>query len=494
MAVLDSVLNFVLPKRKSRAGGELNTPTFQPQNPNLILTLPTYRDHQTDIFTSRASEDSRALIKQLARHDPDVSAAIHGYMTLANTQMIAFARTVEGEVDLEASRKLQKLLTRLAQQVDYTAGYQLRQSIEQQCADMRYLCLIHGGFGAELVFDKAAAPDNVKLIDMTSIRWFERKPGEYAPGQLLPSESEPKEITAAGVFFSFYRRDPTSLYTFSPFVSAINTIAARQQVINDLYRIMNLIGYPRITMKVLEQVLIDRAPPAVKGDPAQLREYIQAQMTALSAQFSNIRVDQAITHSDSIEFSILNEKSAAMSMDISPIISTLDAQNQAALKTMSTMLGRGERGANTGSVEARLAAMFADELNKPLAEMWSRVLSFALHMDGFQGFADVRFSAAELRPDTELEPQRSLKASRLRQDLSDGLISDVEYHLMMYGRLPPAASLPLSGTKFLTPAATAGGVQPEDVSPNTDPVGRSASPDRTQQTRSNAQVRARTPA
>ena len=39
---------------------------------------------------------------------------------------------------------------------------------------------------------------------------------------------------------------------------------------------------------------------------------------------------------------------------------------------------------------------------------------------------------AEVRPDTELEPQRLIKTQRLRQDLSDGLITDDEYHFWVY--------------------------------------------------------------
>ena len=39
---------------------------------------------------------------------------------------------------------------------------------------------------------------------------------------------------------------------------------------------------------------------------------------------------------------MVNDKKAGMSIDIEPVIKTLNAQNQAALKTMATILGRGE--------------------------------------------------------------------------------------------------------------------------------------------------------
>jgi hypothetical protein len=152
----------------------------------------------------------------------------------------------------------------------------------------------------------------------------------------------------------------------------------------------------------------------------------------------------------------------------------LNSQNQAGLKTMSTVIGRGESGINTASVEARIAAMNADELNEPVAEVLSNVLSFCMHQQGFQGFVHVDFAKAELRPDTELEPQRTLKSARLRQDLSDGLITDEEYHLWMYNRLPPSRrEAKLSGTDFMTPVPA--GDMP---SPNSDPLGKSVSGDK----------------
>ncbi|WP_163333995.1 hypothetical protein, partial [Klebsiella aerogenes] len=72
------------------------------------------------------------------------------------------------------------------------------------------------------------------------------------------------------------------------------------------------------------------------------------------------------------------------------------------------------------------------------------------HQDGYQGFARVEFDPAELRPWTELEPQLTVRSQRLREDLSDGLITDVEYHLWVYKRLPPPGAPQLSGTGFLS--------------------------------------------
>jgi hypothetical protein len=109
------------------------------------------------------------------------------------------------------------------------------------------------------------------------------------------------------------------------------------------------------------------------------------------------------------------------------------------------------------------------------------------------GFVEARFAPAEMRPAMELEAQKSLKSSRLRQDLSDGIITDEEYHMDMYGRLPPKGFTPLTGTGFMTPAA-AGQVDAADVTPNDDPMGRSLSGEGAKAAKGNGKVGSKKPA
>lgn len=491
MALFDGLLNIIAPKKKLPAGGSAITATYSPTQAQQVLTAPSFASFREDIFTTRQASDSRTLMKALFRQDPDVSSTVNGYLTLADTEIVMWAEDAEGAIDPVASLELQAILKRLTRQVDYTLGFQLKQSIYQTCADMRYMLLLRGGVGLELIFDKTQNPDSIRQIDLASIVWFEKNAGEYKPGQTVAGKSDPQMLDTPAFFVSFYRRDPTVIYADSPFVSAINTIAARQQVINDLYRIMQQTGFPRMDIKILEEVVLNNAPVNVRQDADKLKTYVADSIAALAGQFANLRSDQSIVHTDAVEFSILNDKNPGVGIDVTNVIETLNAQNQAALKTMATILGRGSAGVNTGSVEARLAAMFADELNEPLAEILEKMLSFCLHQRGYQGFANVKFRPAELRPDTELEPQRVMKANRLRQDLSDGIITDEEYTLEMYGRLPSPGATPLSGTGFVNPVPLAEpGVdgkppQPSDVPAKKGPLNKAISPAKSGQAKAN---------
>lgn len=474
-SALSSLLAIIAPKKGGKKGGVSATSTFNPQQTDQVLTVPQYREHLTDIFNSRQSTDSRELLRELFKHDPDISAAVFSYLTMANTPPLVICRDFEGQIDRDATKQVQQVIKRMTSPTDYTKGFQLKKSFKAWCEELRYMALLRGGVGLEVVLDEKLQPADFRNVDLSTVEWFERRAGEYKPVQKPAGTNTEINLDIPTFFVSYFRRDPTSIYPYSPFVSSINTIAARQQVINDLYRIMQKTGFPRMHVKVVEEVLRRNMPVSLKTDEQGARTWLNARLNEVRASFEGLRPDQALMHWDSVEPGMINERTPGAAVDISAVIETLNAQNQAALKTMATVIGRGAAGANVSSVEARIASMNADELNEPVGQILSNALSFIMHQLGFQGFVEVDFKLSEMRPELELEPQLTLRASRLRQDLSDGLITDDEYHLMLYGRLRPDDVPELSGTGFMNQGALE--VDAKKVTPNADPLGRSLSPE-----------------
>jgi hypothetical protein len=169
-----------------------------------------------------------------------------------------------------------------------------------------------------------------------------------------------------------------------------------------------------------------------------------------------------------VEVKMVNDKNPGAAINMKEVVETLDAQNQAALKTMPSVVGKGTN-ANVASTETRLFAMNCDSLNGSIAAPLSEAFTLAARIAGYQGRLEVYFPPVELRPVMELEPHLTMKSSRLKQDLSLGLITDVEYHMAMYNR-PPGAGVPqLAGTGFLEQQVA--GVDASQVSPNSDPNG-----------------------
>lgn len=466
---IGSALAIVLPKR-SNPEGTVPTPTYNPSSPDAVLTVPTYRDHLIDLFDTRAAQDSRSLIKSLLQSDPDMSAALNAFLVAADTKPLMVVKDINDQIDRPGQLILNEVLMSLTQRNDYSKGFQIKSSMSALTEACRYMLLLRGALGGELILSKEFFATELRLVDMAKIEWYEKQANVFSPTYVSESGQRiPLEIPT--FFTTWFRKDPTTIYSTSPFVSAINTIAARTQVINDLYRIMKVTGYPRMDVTVLEEVLIKNMPSQYQTDPEQRATYLQGKLTEITTAISSIRPDQAFVHYNSVTADMMNEKSSGMTLNIDSIITTLNAQNQAGLKTMATILGRGESGVNTASVEARVFSMSAQSLNNPIADLLSQALTLAIRLRGSQSYVDVKFKAVELRPDTELEPMLAIRRAGLRQDLSDGLITDDEYHLAMYDRLAPEGTPLLSGTGFMNKSDST--VDPTEISPNSDPLGQS---------------------
>jgi hypothetical protein len=468
-----SNFQILLPKKKAKPGGTTYTNTYRPGTP--AVTLPGYKEHLEDLFSTRIANDSRELIKALCRHDPDVSASLFAYSSIASSaKMVIEAYDLNGVESPEGIQIANAILERVFNVNDYTLGFSAKLSREEFFNEMSYMILMRGGAGMELVLNKQLEPDSFRLVDIATLTWNETAPGVYKPMQKTAgAQGDGISLDIPTFFTTRFHQDPTDIYTYSPFVSAINTVAARQQVINELYRIMQVTGYPRLDIEVLEDIIMASAPPTLRQNPKERQQFVDQQIASIRNQFSSIRSDQAFVHTNAVQTKMINDKNPGAGIQISEVIETLDAQNQAALKTMPSVVGKGSNG-NVASAESRLFAMSCDTLNKIKAVPIQAALTLGARLAGFQGSIKVGFTPIELRPTLELEAQRTMLQARLLQDLSRGLISDHEYHMQMYQRPKPEAAPELSGTNFLNPVDTTQ-IDAEDASPNGDSLGRDLS-------------------
>lgn len=488
MALGSTITQILLPKKKTNPKGVSYTSTYAGSAD--VLTAPDYKSHLKDIFSDRTVNDSRVLLKDLFKFDSDVSAALHAYLNVANTTPRFLVYNQNGELDRVGQQQFNVMKQNFTQRVDYTTGFVFTKTMREVAEDLRYMALLRGAISAELVFNKFLLPQEFRHVDVVTLKWYEKSPGVYKPTQLPAQGGGGDEINLdiANLFVKYYRQNPTEIYSESMFVSAINTIAARQQVINDLYRIMQKTGYPRIEAKVMEEVLRKNAPAEYQIDEAKMIAWMNSRMSEIAANLTDMKADQAYIHTDAIEAKILNDKGPGASLNVESIIAVLDAQNQSALKVMGSVIGKGEKGVNTASVEARIFSLSAESLNGPIADLLSEAFTLALRLTGYQGYVVCKFDPVELRPSTELEPQLLMRQTRLQSDLSLGIITDDEYHLEMYNRPRPDSAPELSGTGFAQPTAgeSSATANASKVSPNSDPMGRAITPKGSKTARSNS--------
>lgn len=470
--IFDKLGTVVLPKGKGKSGGKSFTPTFNPSQD--LLTAPAYREHLTDLFSSRIASDSRTLIATLANADPDVSAAINAFLSVAGSiDPVVYAYDENDEIDPEGIATGQKLWSLLTTTNDYTQGFSNKAGPDALVTNMRYMVLLRGMVAGELVLDKTYVPSEIRMIDPGTIEWHEKTSGVFSPVQKSSKGNTEIDLNVPTFFTENFHQSPLDMYTYSPFVSAINTIASRTQVIQELYRIMKIVGYPRIDIQVLDDVLVASAPPSIRNDPVKIRSFVQVELDKVRSSFASLQSADAFVHSKAIEAKVINDKNPSAGLQIQGIIDVLNAQNQAALKVMPAVVGKANNG-QVASTEARLFALNADALNRTIASFLSKTLTLGARLAGYAGRIEMIFPPVELRPRMELEPQLTMKASRLAQDLSRGLITDIEYSMEMYGRPPLPGAPTLSGTNFADPVPTAG-VDASKASPNDDPLGKSLS-------------------
>lgn len=471
---LDGVAQVLLPKGRGKAGGVGFTPGFRQTEP--LMTVPTYRQHLTDLFNTRTSTDSRTLLNDLFNHDPDVSAAVNAYLSIAESaKLVIFAYNEDGEVDPEGIKMARKLLSHFTTTNDYTLGYSSKPSIEALINSHRYMMLLRGSTAMEVVLDKKYIPNELRLVDMKDIQWRQPKPGVFEPFQKPTGSNVEIDLNVPTFFTENYHQNPVDVYTYSTFVSSINTIAARTEVINELYRIMKIVGYPRLDVEVLEDMLVANAPLAFRSDPEKIRKHVDDELAKIRVGLASLAADQTLVHSSAVKTTVLNDKNPGAGMQIQGVIDVLDGQNQAALKVMPAVVGK-TTNATTASTEARLFAMSADALNQAIASLLSKALTFGVRLAGYPGRVEAKFLPIELRPVLELEPHLTMRGARLRQELSLGTITDIEYHMELFGRPPPEGAPELSGTNFLSPSDAAADVNPNDASPNGDSLGRDLAP------------------
>src|SRR3546814_18278144 len=103
MALSDSIAQILLPKGRGTKGGKGYTPTFNPRDEK--IAVPGYQQHLDDLLNSRIANDSRTLLNTLVNHDPDVSSAVHSYLTIAGSaDLVVAAYDAEGAIDIEGTK------------------------------------------------------------------------------------------------------------------------------------------------------------------------------------------------------------------------------------------------------------------------------------------------------------------------------------------------------------------------------------------------------
>ena len=403
--------------------------------------------------------DSNDLIKDLHRYDADAANALWAMLRFANTKLNIIYRDEKGIFDAEKTKEFN--ITLKASWL-----FSINKQTPEELADsIRRQLFLYGGVGLEVVLDENKLPIEFILVKTSAIKWTYKK-GLYKPFQDGAGNKKIK-LDIPTFFFQDLDKDPDEATAESPLLTAIQAVAFKQAITADIHRVMKKAGYPKLKVKVLEDVLKKHAPREVKGDDIKLSKWLRGKKTEIATELGKIKPEEALVIFDSIEADYMTTTTSG-TVDFRPIMEILDSQVVSALKSLPSILGKGKATQNSASVEAKVYINTPTYLQGKSAKILSQAYTMSARLLGYKGFIECSFDPINLRPTLELEPQKLAKQNRILQLQSFGHITDDEAALILGIEHAPAT--PLMGTNFLGSSPS---MDVEGISPNTDPLGRS---------------------
>lgn len=412
-----------------------------------VLARADRRLATTDLKTFQQGATTRAVMRSLVAVTPDLSAAANAYLRAAITdRYVAVARKMDGTFDREATALLQQLLTRFDVLSDYKDGFSGVGSMRSTSESLGKEALLYGAMALELVLDKARLPKKLQPVSTSQINFKSdgegRVPVQAAPGGDI-------ELDIPTFFYVALDQDLLDPYANSPFEAAIQPILFGVEFMNDLRRIVKRAIHPRLTVEINQEKFLKNVPLEAQNDPIKLREFMNTFSADIEEKLNGLEPEDALVYFDAIGVELLDAGNTSLDAEYKALEGIIDSKVATGAKAMPSILGHGSGSQNVASAETLLFMKNAKGMvQQKLNEIYSRALTLAVRLFGYDVYVDFRYADIDLRPESELEAFRSLRQDRTLELLSLGFLSDDEAALELTGALAPAGMKPLSGTGF----------------------------------------------
>lgn len=408
-----------------------------------------------DLTSFRNGTDTRTVVRDFAAVSPDLSAALNAYLRVAITDSYTvIARNRDGTFNRDATELAQEVLSRWDILGNYDDGFSGIWSVRSTSEALAKELMLTGAMCGELVLDKARLPRTVQPLATSSIQ-FRPDDRWLAPFQKVGSEEIDLDIPT--FFYVSLDQDLLQPYSDSPLEPAIQPVIFSQEYMNDLRRIIKRAIHPRLGVKIDEEKFRKYIPQEVLHSEEKLREYMDKMISALEGKINDLKPEDALVFFDMIVCDYINNGNTALNKEWETLMSIANAKLATGSKSLPSILGHGSGSQNIASSETLLFMKnAAGSVQAKLNEFYSKVLTLAVRLFGQDVVVEFKYAPIDLRPEAELEAFRTMKQSRILEQLSLGFIEDDEAALQLTGRLTPAGFKPLSGTGFMQLQAAAG--------------------------------------
>lgn len=438
---------------------------------NTVLPATDRRLATTEITSAvRSKSGTQGVIRELVAASPDLSAAVFSYIRTAITSTyVAVAKNPDGTFNPDATALTQQLLTRFDVLTDYSDGFSGISSMLSNSESLAKEVLTYGAMAGELVLGKDRLPRRIQPISVTSVKF---KPDPKDPKILMPVQvigGEEIDLDFPTFFYVALDQDLLEPYASSPLESAIQPVLFNQGFMNDIQRVIKRALHPRLSVTIDQEKFAANLSAEQKQDDEKRAEALNNLLTTIDSTINGLNPEDALILVDTLVADYLNNGNASLSSEYEVLSKMTDSKMATGAKTLPAILGHGAGSSNIASTETMLFMKNAyGAVQGKLNEFYSRVLTLAVRLFGYDVYVEFKYDTIDLRPDTELESFRQTKQARVLEQLSFGFITDEEASLQLTGKLPPKGFKPLSGTQFTVTKPKQNGSMPGENPPTND--------------------------
>jgi hypothetical protein len=421
--------------------------------------------------TSRLGATTPAVIRTLARLNPDLSASLAAYLRVGIPEKYkAVARNMDGTFNREATQLALGIIRQIDLMPDYASGFSSVASFRSLCEALGKEIFIEGGCAMELVLDKNRMPYKFQPISVSQVIWREDKniqgifPQQYLSGTYI-------DLDQPTFFYTALDQDLLTPYAISPVESAVQPVLAASAFLDDMRRICQRHVFPRYDIIIDEEKLRDRLPAELLNNTDELNAYLNSTIASIQAVVNSMGVEEAMVHFDFFTIQYVTNDTGDNAKDFETVKGIYDAKISTGSKVLPSILGHGAGSQNVASTETMVFMLSANGMIRlKLQEILSKAFTLAVRLFGMDVTVDFQFDPISLRPEVEAEAFCAMKQSRILEQLSLGFLTDDEASLELTGQLTPVGFTPLSGTNFQAPSAFGGAQNPLTTADGANPA------------------------
>lgn len=420
-------------KKSASKGQSINDDATQRANTDLTLLKDSISD---------TKETVRALIEV----NPDMSQAFSSLASLVITDTYTVvAHSVEdGSIDIEGTKYTNAAAARIDKLPPAFDGFYPQSSFSATSETLLKDLVTNGTMGGELILDKGMTPAEIRPFSTNSLK-YQQAAKRFYP--VITVDSEEIILDSPAVQIISLYQSPSTPYSVSYYNSAVGATYAAESYRSDSIKAYRRTAHPRIRAALDAEKIIEQMPMEVRYDSEKLATALSAAITQVQDELNGLEPEDAIVAFNSVNIDAMSAGNISSHDTIATHAKIVDGNQASGLKTLPSILGRGES-QTTASSESVLFVKQAEAIQNRLNEMFSSLLTLAARLNGFDVIVTFKYAKPSLRTESESESFTVMKQSRIYELLSFGNISDEEASIELTGKLPPATYTPLSGTRF----------------------------------------------